>query len=65
MRFLVVGGGAREHAIAATLHRAESNVYAVSSNANPGIERLAKASARVDPTDAVKIVEFARAQRVE
>ncbi|MCI4373454.1 MAG: phosphoribosylamine--glycine ligase [Thermoplasmata archaeon] len=65
MRFLVVGGGAREHAIAAALHRAEAAVFVVSSNANPGLERLATVSARVDPTDAVRVVEFARAQRIE
>jgi phosphoribosylamine--glycine ligase len=65
MRFLVVGGGAREHAIAATLHRAEATVLVVSTNTNPGLERLAQTSARIDPTDAVKVVEFARTQRVE
>lgn len=65
MRFLVVGGGAREHAIAAALHRAEANVFVVSSNANPGLERLATASARIDPTDAARVVEFARGQGVE
>src|SRR5580658_1793402 len=65
MRFLVVGGDARTHAIAATLHRAEAEVCVVSSNTNPGLERLAKASARIDPTDAPRVVDFARAQRVE
>jgi phosphoribosylamine---glycine ligase len=65
MRFLVVGGGAREHAIAAALQRAEADVLVVSSNANPGLERIAKASARVEPTDAEKVVQFARAQRAQ
>jgi phosphoribosylamine---glycine ligase len=65
MRFLVVGGGAREHAIAATLERAEAEVVVASANANPGLERIAKASARVDPTDARRVVEFARAERVD
>jgi phosphoribosylamine--glycine ligase len=65
MRFLVVGGGAREHAIAATLHRAEADIVVASSNANPGIDRLAKAAARIDPSDPVRVVEFARAERVE
>jgi phosphoribosylamine---glycine ligase len=65
MRFLVVGGDARTHAIAATLRRSEADVFVASLNANPGLERLAKASVRVDPIDAPKVVEFARAQRVE
>jgi phosphoribosylamine---glycine ligase len=65
MRILVVGGGAREHAIAATLHRAEADIVVASSNANPGIDRLAKATARIDPTDPVRVVEFARAERVD
>jgi phosphoribosylamine---glycine ligase len=64
MKFLVVGGGAREHAIAQTLVYAEAEVVVASSNANPGLDRLAAATARVDPNDATKVVEFARAQRV-
>jgi phosphoribosylamine---glycine ligase len=64
MRFLVVGGGAREHAIALTLERAEAEVVVASPNTNPGLERIARASARIDPTDTERIVEFARAQGV-
>jgi len=65
MRFLVVGGGAREHAIASALVRAEAEVAVASANANPGLERLARASARIDPTDPERVVTFARAQRTE
>ena len=65
MRFLVVGGGAREHSIALTLERAEAEVVVASANANPGLERIAKASARVDPTDAARVVAFAQSARVE
>ena len=65
MKFLVLGGGAREHAIAATLARAGAEVVVASSNANPGLDRIARASARVDPTDAPRVVEFARRQHVE
>jgi phosphoribosylamine---glycine ligase len=64
MRWLVVGGGAREHSIAATLVRAEAEVVVASPNANPGLERLARASARLEPTDAERIVAFARRERV-
>jgi len=65
MRFLVVGGGAREHAIGIALHRAGSELYVASSNANPGLERLATRSARLDPTDAKRVVAFAAEVRAE
>ena len=65
MRFLVVGGGAREHAIAATLEKAGAEIRVASSNANPGLDRLATAFVRVDPTDATRVVEFARRERVQ
>jgi phosphoribosylamine---glycine ligase len=65
MKFLVVGGGAREHAIAATLKQAEAEVAVASANANPGLDRLATATARIDPTDGPKVVAFARAEAVE
>jgi phosphoribosylamine---glycine ligase len=65
MRFLVVGGGAREHSIALTLERAEAEVVVASANANPGLERIAKASVRVDPTDAARVVAFARSAHAE
>ncbi|MGD0251004.1 MAG: phosphoribosylamine--glycine ligase [Thermoplasmata archaeon] len=65
MRFLVVGGGAREHAIASTLERSEAEVVVASANANPGLERVASASVRVDPGDTRRVVEFARAERVD
>jgi len=65
MRFLVVGGGAREHSIALTLERAEATVVVASANANPGLERIAEASARVDPTNAAAVVAFAKRTRAE
>ena len=65
MRFLVVGGGAREHAIAAALAKANAEILVASSNANPGLQHLATESTRVDPVDKVRIVEFARAHRAD
>lgn len=65
MRFLVVGGGAREHSIALTLERADAQLVVASSNANPGLERIAVASSRIDPTDAARVVAFAKSARAE
>ncbi len=65
MRWLVVGGGAREHAIALALARAGAEVAVLSSNANPGLDRLAVARARGDPTVPSEVVEHARRLGVE
>ena len=65
MRFLVVGGGAREHAIGLTLQAAGAEIVVASSNANPGLERIARRSARLGPTEAQKIASFARSEHVE
>ncbi len=65
MRWLVVGGGAREHAIAAALARAGATIVVASANANPGLDRLAERAARLDPTDASRVVDLARGARVD
>jgi phosphoribosylamine---glycine ligase len=62
-RWLVVGGGAREHAIGATLARAGAELVVASPNANPGLERLARASARVGPSEIEKTVALAVRER--
>ncbi len=65
MRFLVVGGGAREHAIASALVRAGAEVVVASANANPGLDRLARTSHRLDPNDGARLVELARRDGVD
>jgi len=65
MRFLLVGGGAREHAIGLALHRAGSELSVASSNANPGLERIATRSSRLSPTDPARVVAFAKEARAE
>ncbi len=60
MRWLIVGGGAREHAIGVALARAGAELVVASPNANPGLDRLARATVRCDATDGAKIGEFAR-----
>ncbi len=65
MRVLAVGGGAREHAIVEALTRSGADVFACLKNRNPGISRTAKGHLLVDENDVPKVVEFARANRVE
>jgi phosphoribosylamine--glycine ligase len=42
LRVLVVGNGAREHAITKKLAEGEDEIFAVMSRTNPGIAKLAK-----------------------
>jgi phosphoribosylamine---glycine ligase len=64
MRVLVVGGGAREHAIAYALAQSEAEVVVAAPHQNPGLLRIAKAFTRVDPTQPEPVVRFAKEQRV-
>lgn len=65
MRVLIVGGGAREHALGEALKVAGARLVVASANANPGLERLAEASVRVDPTQPPLVVGVARQHRVD
>ncbi|HTT74119.1 MAG TPA: phosphoribosylamine--glycine ligase [Thermoplasmata archaeon] len=65
MRFLVVGGGAREHAIGVALRQSEAEVAVASANANPGLDGLAAATARLDPTEPEGVVAFARRTKAD
>lgn len=65
MRVLVVGGGAREHAIAWGLDRAHAEVVVVAPRPHPGLDRIARATLRGDPTQPGPVVTFAKTQRVD
>ena len=65
MRVLIVGGGAREHAIAQALATAGAEIVVTSPQANPGLERLALASMRVDNTAAERIAAFGERQEID
>ena len=59
-KFLVVGGGAREHAIARALKRGGGRIYSVMKNRNPGIARIAEEAIIAKETDISTIVEWAK-----
>ena len=65
MRVLVVGGGAREHALGHALVRAGAEIVVASPHANPGLERLARGSLRVDLDQAVRIADFGERQEID
>jgi phosphoribosylamine--glycine ligase len=57
---LLVGGGGREHAIARAVADSDrGELYACSSNRNPGIASLATEYESIDETDRESIVEYA------
>jgi phosphoribosylamine---glycine ligase len=61
MKILVVGGGGREHAIAAALSRnSETEIYSVMARKNPGISRIAKKICPTKETDLARIITFAK-----
>ena len=66
MKILVVGGGGREHAIAAALSRnTTAALFSVMAKRNPGIDALAKKVLPCRETDVGTIVGFAQANGVE
>jgi len=66
MKILVVGGGGREHAIAAALGRNPSTaIYSVMAKRNPGIDALARKVCLCKETDIRGVVSFAQEAGVD
>ncbi|MCX8174532.1 MAG: phosphoribosylamine--glycine ligase [Thermoplasmata archaeon] len=64
-KVLLIGGGGREHAIAAALHRSGAKLFAAMRNRNPGIMRLAEKVKIVPENDLNGVCEFATAHQVD
>ena len=59
VRFLLVGGGGREHTIGEALVRSGAELYVVSRHRNPGLARLAKDYGIAKGTDVEKVLDYA------
>jgi phosphoribosylamine---glycine ligase len=64
MRVLVVGSGAREHALAARLTAERDAAFVVAAPGNPGIAAVAR-TAPVDLADPMSILDLAERERVD
>jgi len=66
MNVLVVGGGAREHAICDAVARSEqATLFSVMSNLNPGIETLAVDYLLKKETEVADIVSYAKNKNID
>ena len=66
MKLLVVGGGAREHAICDAVYRSENaELYSVMKNLNPGIQLMAKDYLQEKETNIEKVVEYAKQKEID
>ncbi|WP_253487809.1 phosphoribosylamine--glycine ligase [Methanocalculus alkaliphilus] len=66
MKYLVVGGGGREHALAQVIScDPEAVLYAVNSNNNPGIASLSRETLVKKETDVDAIVSYAKEMGID
>ncbi len=65
MRVLLLGGGAREHAIGEALRRDGAHLVVGATNVNPGLVAIASSYAKVDPTQVDGVVALARQHAVD
>ncbi|MFL3027589.1 MAG: hypothetical protein ACJZ1O_04800 [Candidatus Neomarinimicrobiota bacterium] len=66
MNILIVGSGAREHAIARALQKSpkQKTLYCLATNANPGLQELCSDLQIIDINDNAIISQFAREKEV-
>src|SRR6202030_3561195 len=64
MKVLVIGKGAREHALCWRLHSSQSVWGLFCAPGNPGIDQLAK-PVSIAPTDAAALIQFAKENKID
>ena len=67
LNILVVGGGAREHAICDAVCHSKGGIrlYSIMNNLNPGIKRLSKDYLQVKETNVSQVVEYAKEKEID
>jgi phosphoribosylamine--glycine ligase len=65
MNVLVIGGGAREHAICMSVCATDADLFVVMKNANPGIKRLATDVYLQNETAVDKVVRYASKKHID
>ncbi|MEA2054671.1 MAG: phosphoribosylamine--glycine ligase [Candidatus Thermoplasmatota archaeon] len=65
MKILVIGGGAREHAICKAVSRSDADLYAIMKNSNPGIKKLARDFCLQNETNVDKVLSYARSKKID
>jgi len=66
LKILVVGGGAREHAICDAVYRSENaELYTVMKNKNPGIDELSKDFLIEKETNVENVVNYAKEKKID
>ena len=62
MNILIIGSGAREHAIARALHKSPKSkfIYCLASNKNPGIKKLCYDMQVIDINNNELVVQYSK-----